>query len=56
MMERKCISLIGKVVDTDYGVCDWCGEPFKDERDIYKVRGDYVCRTCVEDMFEERED
>lgn len=55
-MSDKIISLVGKSVEEDYGFCEWCKNPFKDESDIYKIRGDYVCRECVERMCEERED
>ena len=57
MAEKKMpISLVGIVVEEDYGCCEWCSTPFKDENDVFKVRGDYVCRECVERMYEERED
>ena len=56
MSERKTISLVGAKVKEDYGICAWCFAEFKDESDIYKVRGDLVCRECVERMCEERED
>ena len=55
-MERKTISLVGVEADEDFGICAWCGHDFKDENDIFKVRGDYVCWECVERMYEERED
>lgn len=49
------IYLFGKIEDY-FGLCSWCGKPLKGESDIYKVRGDFVCRECVERMYEERED
>lgn len=55
-MSDKIISLVGKALEQDYGLCAWCGNPLKSESDIYKVRGDFVCRECVERMYEERED
>lgn len=55
-MEEKIISLVKPKEQEDYGICDWCGEPITNESDIYKVRGDYICRDCVERMHEERED
>ena len=55
-MSDKIICLVGKALEQDYGLCAWCGKPLKDESDIYKVRGDFVCRECVERMYEERED
>ena len=55
-MSDKIISLVGKALGQDYGICAWCFANFKDESDIYKVRGDFVCRDCVERMYEERED
>lgn len=55
-MSDKIISLVGKALAQDYGVCEWCGNPLKSESDIYKVRGYFVCRECVERMYEERED
>lgn len=55
-MSDKIISLVGKALEQDYGLCAWCGKPLKSESDIYKVRGDFVCRECVERMYEERED
>ena len=55
-MSDKIISLVGNRLDEDYGICAWCGSAFKGEGDIYKVRGDFVCRECVERMYEERED
>lgn len=55
-MSEKIISLVGPELEEDYGLCAWCGKPLKSENDIYKVRGDFVCRECVERMFEERED
>ena len=56
MTERKTISLVGAKVKEDYVVCALCLNDFKDESDIYKVRGDFVCRECVERMCEEMED
>lgn len=55
-MSDKIISLVGKELEQDYGICAWCFAKFKDESDIYKVRGDFVCRECVGRMYEERED
>ena len=55
-MERKIISLVKPQEQEDYGICAWCGEPITNENDIYKVRGDYICRDCLERMYEERED
>ena len=55
-MERKRVSLVLPQPEEDFGLCSWCGEKLKSESDIYKVRGDFVCRECVERMYEERED
>jgi hypothetical protein len=56
MSDKKTISLVGAELKEDFGICDWCFAEFKDENHIYKVRGDFVCRECVERMYEERED
>ena len=55
-MSDKIISLDGKKLEQEYGICAWCFAKFKGESDINKVRGDFVCRECVERMYEERED
>ena len=56
MTEKKTISLVGVELDEDFGLCAWCSKPLKSENDIFKRRGDFVCRECVERMYEERED
>lgn len=56
MSERKRVSLVLPQPEEDFGVCEWCGNAIRRESDIYKVRGDFVCRECVERMVEERED
>ena len=53
--KSKKIYLFGEK-ESDLGLCCWCSKPIKSEKDIYKVRGDFVCRECVERMYEERED
>lgn len=55
-MIEKIISLLGKPEKEPVTWCEWCDEPIMDESNIYKIRGDYVCRECVERMYEERED
>ena len=56
MTERKRVSLVLPQAEEDFGLCDWCSEPIKSGNDLYKIRGCYVCRECVERMYEERED
>ena len=56
MQEEKLISLVKPKEQECLCICDWCGEPITNENDIYKVRGDYICRDCLERMYEERED
>ena len=53
--ENKKIYLFGNI-ENDFGLCSWCSKPLKSENDIFKRRGDFVCRECVERMYEERED
>lgn len=55
MDEKKTpISLVREPEKEVCGFCDWCGEPLYEDG-IYKVRGDYICRTCVEQIYENRE-
>ena len=55
MEENKLISLVKEQDEEVCWICDWCGEEITKAEDIYKVRGDYVCRECMERMYEERE-